>query len=63
MSNLLKAVVGVALIVAIILTPWGLVWSLNTLFALTIPYTFKTWLAGLVLLMFVNTGYYSSKKA
>lgn len=29
----------------IVLGPIVVIWSLNTLFALAIPYTFKTWLA------------------
>ena len=40
----------VALIIAlIILAPFALIWALNTLFALGIPYTFWTWLASLVI--------------
>jgi len=63
MVNFLKTTAGIALLVGVILIPWALVWALNTLFPLTIPYTFKTWLAGFVLLVFVNTNYYPSKKA
>lgn len=64
MKNFLKVGVGVSVVLGLVLIPWMLVWALNTLFALTIPYTFKTYLAGLVLLLFVNTGGYSgsSKK-
>ena len=36
-------------IAAIVFGPWALVWALNTLFALTIPYTLKTWAAALLL--------------
>jgi hypothetical protein len=33
----------------IFFTPWVGIWALNTLFGLGIAYTFKTWLAALVL--------------
>jgi len=60
-QTFVKVGVVLGLTVLVILSPWGLVWSMNTLFPLTIPYTFKTWLASTVLLMWVNTGYFSSK--
>lgn len=42
-------VVGLILI-AILLAPFATIWSLNTLFpVLTIPYTFDTWLAVVLL--------------
>jgi hypothetical protein len=41
-------------LVAIALGPVAVIWSLNTLFpALAIPFTFSTWLATAILLMFV----------
>ena len=50
MSDFLKIGLVLALIALVILGPWTVVWSLNTLFpALNIPYTFWTWLAVLVL--------------
>jgi hypothetical protein len=36
-------------LVAIVLMPFAAIWSLNTLFALTIPFTFDTWCAAVVL--------------
>jgi hypothetical protein len=43
-------------IVAMILGPFGVIWALNTLFGLDIPYTFFTWLAVMFLSMaFGNT--------
>jgi hypothetical protein len=39
----------VVIIACVVISPLALVWSLNTLFALGIPYTFWTWLAMLVL--------------
>ena len=39
-----------ALVIALIIFgPFALIWALNTLFALSIPYTFWTWLASLVI--------------
>lgn len=37
------------IIAAIVFTPFVGIWALNTLFGLGILYTFKTWLAALVL--------------
>ena len=34
-------------LVLVLLFPFGLVWCLNTLFVLSIPYSFWTWLASL----------------
>jgi hypothetical protein len=36
------------------ISPLILIWSLNTLFDLGIPYSFKTWLAGLLLLYVIR---------
>ena len=36
-------------IALIIFGPFALIWALNTLFALSIPYTFWTWLASFVI--------------
>lgn len=44
----------VLLVLALVLTPFLVVWSLNTLFpALVIPYNMDTWLAVIVLNMTV----------
>lgn len=37
------------IIALIIFGPFLLIWSMNTLFGLAIPFTFKTWLASLIL--------------
>jgi hypothetical protein len=37
------------IIVAIVFTPFIGIWAVNTLFGLGILYTFKTWLAALIL--------------
>lgn len=37
-----------------VLGPIVVIWSLNTLFALAIPYTFKTWLATAFLTMVLS---------
>lgn len=39
----------VIIALAAILSPLGTVWMLNTLFGLGLAYTFKTWLAALIL--------------
>jgi hypothetical protein len=36
------------------ISPLILIWSLNTLFNLDIPYSFKTWLAGLLLIYVIR---------
>lgn len=43
-------------ITLIIFWPLGAIWALNTLFNLTIPYTFWTWLAVVVLVIFAKSG-------
>ncbi len=46
----------VALLVLIVLFPWAVIWALNTLFpTLAIPFTFWTWLAVLVIGMFIRS--------
>jgi hypothetical protein len=42
--------------VIIIFGPLVTIWAVNTLFELAIPYTFKTWLASLILGMIVSGG-------
>lgn len=45
-----------AILVAVVLFPWAVIWALNTLFpALAIGYTFETWLAMLVIGMFIRS--------
>ncbi len=39
----------VLVILAIWLAPLAEIWAINTLFALAIPYTLKTWAAALIL--------------
>lgn len=39
----------VIIALAIVLSPLGTIWMLNTLFGLGLAYTFKTWLAALIL--------------
>lgn len=40
--------VVIAVIAALVFAPLALLWALNTLFALAIPYTIKTWAAALI---------------
>jgi hypothetical protein len=46
--------VFIALIAVIVLFPLAVVWALNTLFALGIAYSFWTWLAVLILGLFIR---------
>ena len=39
----------IALILLVIFAPLAIIWSLNTLFPLSIPYNFYTWLAVVVM--------------
>lgn len=48
--NTTKLIAVLLLIVLLVMfAPLAVIWALNTLFALAIPYTFWTWLAMLVL--------------
>lgn len=38
----------------LVLGPIVVIWSLNTLFTLAIPYTFKTWLATFIMIMVLS---------
>jgi len=53
------AAVGVVLllIVLVVLGPWVVIWAWNTLFGpvYTIPYTFWTWLAVLIIGTFIRS--------
>lgn len=42
-------VFGIFIFIAILVVPFLAIWSLNTLFALAIPYTWETWLSVVVL--------------
>lgn len=50
MSEILKLILLVVFLVAVIIfSPLIVIWALNTLFLLGIPYTFWTWLATAIL--------------
>jgi len=50
MKEFLAAMLITTVVLGIIFGPLAVIWALNTLFpVLVIPYTFKTWLAILVL--------------
>ena len=55
---------GIAGIVVVLIFLWPLavIWALNTLFALGIPYTFWTWLAVLVLNTTISASKFSTNK-
>jgi len=46
----------------IVFVPIAVIWALNTLFLLGIAFTFKTWLATLLLLSVVGNAIHSDKK-
>jgi hypothetical protein len=65
MNNVSKgliAFVAVFVIIFAILSPLAFIWSVNTLFGLTIAYGFWEWLAALVLLSFLSARNISSIK-
>jgi hypothetical protein len=47
----LVVLVAILAVLVIVFAPLVTIWALNTLFALAIPYTFKTWLATTLLTM------------
>ena len=50
-ANVLLVVLAVlAILAVVVIAPLGLIWSLDILFGLAIPYTLKAWVAALVLL-------------
>ena len=49
-NTVLVVLAVLAILAVIVIAPLGLIWSLDTLFGLAIPYTLKTWTATLVLL-------------
>jgi hypothetical protein len=54
-------IVGFGLLL-IVLMPYAAIWSLNTLFALTIPFTFDTWCAAVVLSGIVSGNHFVTYK-
>ena len=54
----MKALLVIALVLLVIVCgPLASIWAVNTLFGLTIPFTFETWAASLIL-----TGAITSRK-
>ena len=45
MNNMNWIIISLIVALALIFVPIVLIWSLNTLFPLSIPLTFKTWMA------------------
>lgn len=41
--------IALLVIAVVVLGPFATIWSINTLFGLTIPFTFDTWCASLIL--------------
>jgi len=55
-------VLVVLALVLIVLMPYAAIWSINTLFALTIPFTFDTWCAAVVLSGIVSGNHFVTFK-
>lgn len=65
MSDFVKVLLAVILIVVLIIAgPFLVIWAWNTLFStlLSIPYTFWTWLAVLIIGTFIRSDIRLSKK-
>ena len=60
----LLAIFGVIMlfIILAIIGPIALIWALNTLFYLAIPFSFKTWFAGLLLIVIITPATQYRKK-
>ena len=63
-KNLSIIAVVIILIIGVLLGPWAVVWAWNELFGsvYTIPYTIWTWLAVLVLGVFIRSDVKVTKK-
>jgi hypothetical protein len=57
----MKVIVLCLFTIAIIYAPFAIVWSLNTLFMLAIPYTIETWLAVFILSGVISTRVISTR--
>ena len=62
MNNGLVAFVALFVLIFAIFSPLAVIWSVNTLFGLTIAYGFWEWLAALVLLSCLSARNISSFK-
>ena len=54
--------IGGFILLLIVIMPYAAIWSLNTLFALTIPFTFDTWCAAVVLSGIVSGNHFVTFK-
>ncbi|MDM8525041.1 hypothetical protein QUF80_16850 [Desulfococcaceae bacterium HSG8] len=52
--NVVDMVASLLNFIAYLISPILFIWSVNTLFDCEIPFSFKTWLAGLVLIMLIR---------
>lgn len=50
------------IILFVLFAPFAFIWALNTLFGFTIAYSFKTWLAALIIGIIVGSKSKTSKK-
>ncbi len=64
MNKMLTVVLVLVLLAAVVLGPWIVIWAWNTLFGTVhmIDYTFWTWLAVLIMGVFLSPNVKVSKK-
>lgn len=63
MNNLKLVLLIVVLLLIVALAPFATIWSMNTLFSLSIEYTFWTWLATVWISLVTFGGLHSSIRA
>lgn len=56
-------IIGVIIVLLLLIGPFLLIWALNQLFSLKIPFNFWNWLAGLILLLLLRGGWGSRSNA
>jgi hypothetical protein len=63
MSDVVAGILVMLVVIALIIGfPLAVIWSLNTLFALGIAYTWKTWLSVIILSLVVGSSSGSTDK-
>jgi hypothetical protein len=50
----MKFFIMICMVLFVLVLPFAPIWALNTLFGLTIAYTFKTWMAMTILVSILN---------
>lgn len=63
MNEKAGGVVAILLILFIVFAPLGIIWAINTLFSLSIPYSIKTWAAAAIMSYFFGKSHINIKKS